>query len=643
MQFTHLFSPITINSMTVPNRAVMPAMGTGYGNADSTVSNRLIQYLARRAQGGTGLIITEVCAVLPRGKGFPNEIGAWSDEFIPGLKQLTDAIHSHGAKTALQLHHAGRETFEIAAGAIPEAPSAIPSVILNQPCEEMSLDRIRVVIDAFGKAAFRGKMAGFDAVEIHGAHGYLLTQFLSPFSNHRSDAYGGSDDNRSRFVLEVIESVRKEVGPDFPVIIRISADELIRGGYDLTFMERLSPRMVSAGVDAIHVSVGVYSTPGNLSIASFDTDPGFNLFRARAIREATRVPVIGVGRINHPQMADEAIARGDADLISFGRQHLTDPDFITKARQGRLDDIRWCVACNQGCIERLGFEMKSATCTFNPECGREYAGPAPKAETPKKVWIIGAGPAGLSAGISALDRGHDVEVFEKDVFPGGQLLPASSPPHKDMFMRWLDWAVRELTRRDGKIHCEHEITRKILKARRPDAVILATGAYPVTAAIPGIKGEIVFDARDVLVGKVTLASPAVVIGAGYVGMETADYLIARGIEVTILEMQPFPPVGKHTAHGYWLHKRMKQSGGHVAFNAVVTQISTNGRVSYTTGEEENTVSAAMVVTAMGAHSDAALKEVLKELSIPYSIVGDAREPRRLLEAIHEGYRAGLEI
>ncbi|MDT8273993.1 MAG: NADH:flavin oxidoreductase, partial [Desulfomonilia bacterium] len=393
MQLTNLFSPVTINSMTLPNRAVMPAMATGYGKADSTISDRLIAYLARRAQGGTGLIITEVCAVLPRGKGFPNEIGIWDDNFIDGLKRLTDALHLHGSKTALQLHHAGRETFKAAAGDLPEAPSAIPSVVLNQPCEEMSLERIGVVIDAYGKAALRAQKAGFDAVEIHAAHGYLLTQFLSPFSNHRSDAYGGSEEKRSRFVLEVIEAVRTEVGQDFPVIIRISADELIKGGYDLGFMERLTPRMVSAGVDAIHVSVGVYSTPGNLSIASFDTDPGFNLSRARAIRKASGVPVIGVGRINHPQMADDALARGDVDLIAFGRQHITDPDFLNKARQGRFDDIRWCVSCNQGCIERLGLEIKSATCTFNPECGREYAGPAPQTETPRRVWVIGAGPA----------------------------------------------------------------------------------------------------------------------------------------------------------------------------------------------------------------------------------------------------------
>jgi 2,4-dienoyl-CoA reductase-like NADH-dependent reductase (Old Yellow Enzyme family)/thioredoxin reductase len=617
-------------------------MGTGYGNPDSTVSDRLVAYLARRAQGGTGLIITEVCAVDPRGKGFPNEIGIWSDAFIPGLARIPEALHSFGAKAALQLHHAGRETFEDAIGTIPEAPSAIPSVILGQPCEAMSLERIAQVVEAFASAAGRAKTAGFDAVELHGAHGYLLNQFLSPFSNQRDDKYGGSDENRARFVLEIIAAVRKKAGNDFPVWIRVSADELVRGGYDLSFMQKFAPLMVSAGVDAIHCSVGVYSTPGGLSIASMDTEPGFNLFRARALKDVVNVPVIGVGRINNPELADQAIARGDADLISFGRQHLTDPDFINKVRDGALDDIRWCTACNQGCIERLSFEMKSATCSFNPECGGEHKGQAPKAKPSRRVWVIGAGPAGLSAAMAASARGHKVEVFEKEEKPGGQLLSASQPPHKSAFKDWVIWSLRQLKKSSTPVHCQNLISKEKIKQHMPEAVILACGAYPVTLPIPGLDSEKVVDARDVLTGKVELKSPAVVLGAGYVGMETADYLLSKGIPVTVLEMQAFPPVGKLTAHGYWLHKRIKSAGGRLVFGAQVTGIEA-GNVRYRQGDTERMENAAMIVTAMGAKSDNSLEDVLKELIIPYIIVGDAKSPRRVLEAIHEGHRAGGEI
>ncbi|HQL96551.1 MAG TPA: FAD-dependent oxidoreductase [Smithella sp.] len=642
MRFEHLFSPFTINGMTLKNRAVMPPMATGYGNADNTVSERLLAYLERRAQGGTGLIITEVCAVDPRGKGFPNEIGVWSDDFIGALSRIPAALHRHGAKAALQLHHAGRETFEAVLGKKPEAPSAIPSAVLGQPCEAMSLERIAEIVRAFAQAAGRARQAGFDSVELHGAHGYLLNQFLSPFSNNREDEYGGSEENRMRFILEVIAAARKAVGDDFPLWIRISADEMVRGGYDFSLMRRLAPRMVTAGVDAIHCSVGVYSTPGGLSIASMDTEPGFNLFRARALKEVVSVPIIGVGRINDPAMADQAIARGDADLISFGRQHLTDPDFIEKARRGSLEDIRRCTACNQGCIERLSFEMKSTTCSFNPECGREYKGPVLPAGTPKKVWVIGAGPAGLSAALVLAARGHQVEVFEKESQPGGQLLSASRPPHKAVFMDWVNWALRRLKQWSVPLHCSHPVSADDIKKAAPDAVIVASGAYPVTASIPGLKSELVADARDVLTGNIKLAGPAVVLGAGYVGMETADYLLANGIAVTVLEMQTLPPVNRFSAHGYWLNKRIKDSGGKIIFGARVLGIE-NNIVRYVQADKPSEEKASLIVTAMGAKSENTLEDVLNALAVPYRVVGDARSPRRILEAIHEGYKAGEEI
>ena len=470
--------------MELKNRAVMPAMGTGYAEKGGIVGDRLTAYLERRAAGGTGLIITEICAVDPRGRNFPNEVGIWDDSFIPGLSRIPEAVHRHGAKVAVQLHHAGRETFKMVLGEDPEAPSAIPSAVLGQPCEAMSIERVAFMVDAYAKAAGRAKKAGFDAVEIHGAHGYLIGQFLSPFSNQRSDEYGGSDDNRARFALEIVRAVRREVGADFPVLIRLSVDELVKGGYDSTFITALAPRLVEAGVDAIHASVGVYSTPGNLTIASMDTPEGFNLERARAVKQSVSVPVIGVGRIHDPRLADEAIGRGDADLVSFGRQHLTDPDFINKAKEGRFDDIRWCVACNQGCIDRLSFEMKSATCVFNPECGREFRGEAVHAEKPKKVWVIGAGPSGLSAALAASKRGHDVQIFERDSAPGGQLKSASMPPNKDGFLKWQRWILKELDSQGRRIRLGENITNESLRNTRPDAVILASGADPMVPPIP---------------------------------------------------------------------------------------------------------------------------------------------------------------
>ncbi|MGV8056831.1 MAG: FAD-dependent oxidoreductase [Smithellaceae bacterium] len=643
MGFEHLFTSVTIGNLHVPNRTVMPAMGTAYATPDNKAGDQLVAYLERRAQGGTGLIIAEVCAVDPRGKAIPNELGCWSDDFIPTLARIPKALHRHGTKSALQLHHAGRETITaVIDGAMPEAPSAIPSVIYRQPCEAMSLARIAEIIQTFAAAARRAREAGFDAVEIHGGHGYLLSQFLSPFTNHRQDEYGGNDAGRSRFLLEIIAAVRKETGPDFPIIVRVSGDEIIPDGYHLDFMQALAPKMVAVGADAIHVSVGAYSTPGFLTIASMDTEAGFNLFRARAIKEAVNVPVIGVGRITDPAMAEAALARGDADLIAFGRALLTDPDFVKKARESRPADIRPCVACNQGCIERVTLEMGAMTCSFNPDCGQEFRGAPEPAARPKRVWVVGGGPAGLEAARVAIGRGHQVEVFEQAAVLGGQLLPASQAPNKDILRGWLTWIQGQLASSGVVIHLGKKIVRADLESARPDAVILAAGADPFVPAIPGLDGPTVVDARALLMGKAKPAGPAIILGGGHVGMETADFLIRHGVIVTILEQQAKQPVPTYTVRGYWLYKRLRPSGSRLITGAQVTEI-TSEEVRYIHDGQELSLRAALVVTALGAHPNDMLKPVLEEMGIPCLLAGDVSRPRRFLEAVHEGHQAGLAL
>jgi 2,4-dienoyl-CoA reductase-like NADH-dependent reductase (Old Yellow Enzyme family) len=642
-ELEHLFSPLEINGMELSNRAVMPAMGTGYGGTDGSVTDRLTAYLARRARGGVGLLITEVCAIDPRGRGFPTEIGAWSDDQLDSLARIPEAVHHEGSRVALQLHHAGRETMEVFAGAPPEAPSSIPSAMLRQPCEEMTSTRIAEVLEAYAAAAARAREAGYDAVEVHGAHGYLINQFLSPFSNRREDEYGGSDENRSRFALEVLTAVRDRVGPGFPIIIRVSVEEAVQGGYGTPFMEWLAPRLVEAGADCIHASVGVISTPGGLTIASMDTKPGFNLPRARAVRSVVDVPVIGVGRINDPRLADEAIARGDADLVSFGRQHLSDPDFLAKARRGAYDDIRWCLSCNQGCIERLSFELKPITCTVNPECGEEYRGEPALAGHPLRVWVIGGGPAGLSAAMSAVERGHAVELFERGAYPGGQLIPASRPPNKSALSDWVGWASRRLEMSGVPIHTGCEVTAADLSGGGPERAVVATGARTCIPSIPGIDEEYVVDARDLLMRDAPPVPFVVIIGAGYVGMETADYLVAGGVKVTVLETDPQPPVSRLTTHGYWMHKRLRDSGGILLLGACVTSIGPETVTFVQDGLENTLEHSGLVVNASGAVPESGILAALESAGIPYSVAGDARTPRRLIEAIHEGHAAGLAV
>ena len=324
-------------------------------------------------------------------------------------------------------------------------PSAIPSIVFRRTPREMTLEDIQEVVAAFGSAAARAREAGFDAVEIHCAHGYLLTQFLSALSNRRTDEYGGATlKERSRFVLEVIKEVRHRVGPDFPISVRISAEEYIRGGYTAEDMQTILPDMVKAGADLIHASIGTHGSPAGITQAPAEYEPGFNVWLAKKVKEVVDVPVIAVGRFTDPAQADEVIARGDADLVAFGRQFLADPDFLIKAKAGRSSDIRKCIACNQGCIEREILGEGNIRCSINPETGQETIYPQGPAANPKEVWIVGAGPGGLTAAYEAARLGHRVTLFEQEKDLGGQIRFARIPPYKKIYGEWIDWQIDQV-------------------------------------------------------------------------------------------------------------------------------------------------------------------------------------------------------
>jgi len=371
-ELKHVLSPLTIKGMTIRNRVVMPPMGTNLGNEDGTVSEENLAYMRRRAQGGPGLIITEITGVHPNGIVSPRQLGAYDDRFIPGLKRLAQVVHDCGGKIAMQLHHCGRESLYLLHLGRAMAPSPIPSIVFRGQPREMTKEDIKEVIQSFGQAARRAREAGFDGVEIHGAHGYLLTQFLSALSNQRQDEYGGKTlKERARFVLEVIASVRAQVGDDFPISLRVSAEEAIRGGYTVDDLATILPDCVAAGVDLLHASFGTHGSPAGITQAPAEYPAGFNAWLARKIKEVVSVPVIAVGRFTLPAQAEEVLSRGDADLIAFGRQFLADPDFLLKAQAGEKEDIRQCIACNQGCIEREMLGEGNIRCSLNPETGQE--------------------------------------------------------------------------------------------------------------------------------------------------------------------------------------------------------------------------------------------------------------------------------
>ncbi|MGE5390291.1 MAG: FAD-dependent oxidoreductase [Deltaproteobacteria bacterium] len=642
-ELSHLMQTIRIKSMEVPNRLVMPPMGTGLAHRDGTVSQANLAYLERRARGGAGLIITEITSVHPRGTAAPGTLCAYDDFFISGLAQMVQVVHACGSKIAMQLHHAGRESFYQLQKGQALGPSAVPSYVYGMKPNEMNEDDINEVIQAFGSAALRARKAGFDAVELHAAHGYLLMQFLSAHSNHRTDKYGGDLGQRARFVVECLQEVRKQVGLDFPISLRISGEEMIKNGYGIEDMVHIVPQFIEVGADILHVSFGTHGTPGGMTCAPIEYQPGFKIGLARLIKEAIDVPVIGVGRFTDPAAADEVIKRGDADMIAVGRQHLCDPDFLVNALNGRSGSTLTCLACNQGCIERLAFEQKSVRCAINPETGQELIYPREVASNKRRVWVIGGGPAGLTAASEAARLGHEVTLFEKSEQVGGQVLLAARAPFKEPYGRFIEQLAARARENGAVIKTSSEVKEADFDPQSVDMIILASGGQNIKLDLPGADLPLVRDAWELLRGEVPVGDQVVVIGGGLIGMEAADYLYAHGAgEIMVIEAQAQSPVSTLTSHGYMLHKRLRQAGFRMAADTMVKGIESNAVVIERDGKEEK-IPVDQVVVAAGTRPVNSLKATAEARGINCTVVGDAAVTRRIIEAVEEGARAAWEI
>jgi 2,4-dienoyl-CoA reductase-like NADH-dependent reductase (Old Yellow Enzyme family)/thioredoxin reductase len=639
----YLSSPIKIKSLELANRVVIPPMGTNLGNPDGTVSDANLAYIRRRAKGGAGLIITEVTSVHPSGSAISNELGAYDDRFIPGLKKIADTVHAAGAKVALQLHHAGRESLCLLQEGKAIAPSAVRSLVFGLTPREITREEIEEIIVAFGAAAVRAQEAGFDAVEVHGAHGYLLAQFLSALSNRRDDQYGGDLINRSRFMIEVLKEVRRKVGEDFPISLRLSVEECIKDGYTFEDIRPILPNLVRGGADILHASLGTHGSPAGITSAPCEYPSGFNVWRAKKVKEAVDIPVIAVGRFTDPSMADEVIARGEADLVAFGRQSLADPDFLTKAREHRPGDIRKCIACNQGCIERLILGEGKIRCALNPETGQELIYPQGPASVRRNVWIVGSGPGGLTAAYEAARLGHKVTLFEKEEETGGQLRFARKAPYKDHYGVWASWLTSQVEKMGAVIRTGTEVTEGMISEGHPEVVILASGGKQIRPDIPGIDLPLVCNAWGVLSGAVPPGKYSVVVGGGLIGMETADFLCQTGTRVTLVEVLKHSPVRKVTSHGYMLHTRLREAGCRLLFNAALKKIEEFSVAILIEGREQIFSPVDQVIIAVGLKPCNELKEILQAKKIRHFIIGDAFQPRRIIEATEEGAHAAWSL
>lgn len=641
MEFTHLFSPGTIGNMELKNRVILPAMGTKMNEPGGYVSQRLIDYHVARAKGGNGLNTVEVTTIHPTAAS-DDAPALYDDKFIPGMTKLAQAIREAGGKSCLQLWHGGKVTPNL----IQVSSSPVPFDGVTQIPRELEHHEVSEMVEAYADTAARAKQAGFDSVEFHAGHGYLPQQFLSPAMNFRQDEYGGSWENRCRFPLACIRAIREAVGPGFPILMRISAIEDLPGGLTLEDMKLFSKLAEEAGIDAINVSRGVPAGAAiKYEVPPIDLPVGFNVDNAAQIKSVVNIPVIAVGRINDPAVADRIIAEGLADFVAIGRAQLADPEFCNKAMAGRADTIVKCVGCDQGCFD--GFvnpNVPFISCVFNPATGRESEYELKQAESSKKVLIAGGGPAGLEAAITLKRRGHQPILCEKNDILGGQLYIAGAAPRKEE-MAAAALNMGEAAKREGvEIRMNTEVTPELIQEIKPDEVILAIGSSPIIPPVEGAQSAHVVNSHDVLWGTVHPEGRVVIIGGGLVGLEVAELLVERGHQITVVEMQSGVANDLGLLRKICVMESLYGHGVQLMTGSKCMAIHKDSIIVEKDGEQHH-IPADYVVIAVGSRAlnKEALQNYMEETSIPYHVIGDAVQARRALNAIWEGAELARRI
>jgi len=634
-----LWEPFRIGRMELKNRVVMPPMVTRYASDDSFITERSKNYYEARARGGAGLIIVEATYVHRNGWAFPNQIGISDDKFIPGLKELVDVVHRHGARIAIQLHHGGRQAKEALSGLQPVAPSPLPMAGGEMP-REMTVDDIAETVVYFAEAAVRARKAGFDGVELHGAHGYLIDQFLSPVSNIREDEYGGDVRRRARFLLEIIAAVKEAVGDDYPVWCRMDGKEYGVEGITLEDAKQTARLVQEAGLMALHVSAWGPETPINRTTPTFVSAVIEDL--VAGIKEAVSIPVIAVGRIT-PEDGERILKEGKADLIAIGKAMLADAEWANKVASGMVDDINPCIICN-GCRDDLrNPKLVGIRCSVNATLGREKESEIVPAARPKKILVVGGGPAGMEAARVAALRGHRVTLWEKESRLGGQLVQAAVAPHKDRIAPLYKYLETQLRKNGVQVQLGKGATASAVAEFSPDAVIVASGVKPFVPDISGLDKANVVQAGDILEGKAKVGDKVAIIGGELVGCETAEFLADRGKQVTVMRRGPEMATGVGPNTRDFFLSRLLDKGVTLLREVKYRGVGSEGVAITTRDGEERTIEADTVVLAAGSVPDTTLYDAIKDKIAEVYRIGDCVEPRTIRDAISEGFRTGQKI
>ncbi len=668
--FPNLFSPISINGMELKNRIVMTAMHLGY-TPEGEVTDRLVDFYGLRAKGGVGLIVVGGCPVDEHG-GMAGMIAMNHDKYIPGLSRLTFTVRAEGAKIAAQLYQAGRYTHSsMIGGEKPFSASAVRSRLTGETPRALGLEEIPKVQDRFAEAAARARKADFDAVEILGSAGYLISQFLSPITNLREDRYGGSLENRMRFGIEVVEKVREAVGPDYPILMRLAGNDFMEGGCTNREARIFASELEKAGVDCFNVTGGWHETRVP-QLSSFVPRRAFT-YLAQGIRSVVGVPVLASNRVNDPGLAEEILRDGEADLVTMARGLIADPFLPQKTLSGKPDRVYRCIACNQGCFDSI-FSFKPAGCLVNPLAGREgeiRVEPAPRA---KKVLVVGGGLAGMKAAVTAAERGHRVTLMEKSGRLGGQiLLNRLIPGRGEMVTAALD-LERNLRAMEVDLVLGREIRAGEVRQAEPDAVIVATGARPLWPEIEGVGGDNVVHAWDLLEGGVNLGRRVVIVGGNALGLETALFVANQGTispevlhfltanraedwetlsglvdkgnkELTVLEMEGREGKDIGPSTRWTVKSELRRLGVKVMTRTRALRLLDQG---VEVGQEgggpsPSLIPADSIVLATGSAPSDRLASELEGTVPELHVVGDAKGPRNALEAVKEGFMAGLVV
>lgn len=672
-----LFNPIKINTLELSNRIYLPAMHLGMAK-EFEVTDQIVNFYAQRAKGGAGMICVGY-ATVDELSGNTQNIGAHADRFIPGLTRLASAIKENGSLAAVQINHAGRYNFSFFLdGKQPVAPSAIASRMTKETPKAMTIEEIKQTVNSFATAAVRVQKAGFDAVEVLSGTGYLISEFLSPLTNQRSDEYGGSLENRMRFGLEILAAIREKVGPLFPLIVRMNGNDFMPGGNPREELIEYAKALAKGGVDALCINVGWHEARVPQIVAQVPR--GAFAYLARGIKEVVDIPVIASHRINDPKEAREVIQEGYCDMVAMGRSLIADPMLPQKARQGKEDQIVHCIACAQGCFDNL-FKLKHVECLCNPLAGYEQEESLPVTSC-KKVLVVGGGAAGMTAALTAFRRGHSVTLYESSHRLGGQLHLAAAPPGRQEFAqlaRDLETQMRVLK---IPVVLNTLVDKGLIEAMAPDVVLLATGAKPLLPPIPGLELPHVVDAWDVLENKVDTGRRVAIIGGGAVGVETALFLAEKGTlsadilkflfvnkaetpetlfematkgskQICVIEMMDRvgKDIGKSTKWG--MMQDLGRFGVTTITSGRVTKIIETGiEYAQTPGEETpgaspggatQQIEVDTVVVAAGSASHNPLEQIVKQMGLAFQVIGDAGKVGTAFDAVHAGYRAARDI